>query len=166
MSTSTGQSSPPRTRRLYWVRQTLVHLVPIILVLRVSFEVMFRNDWFIRNPYLEPGRTATLFAFVPAGIRAEVDGYPLVPTGQVVALWAVVGAAVVFVDHLFVGVFGFTQGMTLTAMEIVRWAEAALAFAEMHAVPAAALVLSGAGPYRLRTTRTARESMGPAEHGG
>lgn len=166
VNTATDRPSPPRTRRLYWVLQALVRLVPIILVMRVSFEVMFRNDWFIWNPHLEPGQIATLIAFVPAGLWAVVDGYRLVPTGQVVALWAVVGAAVVFANHLFIGVFGFSQGMTLTAMEIVRWAEAALAFAGMHAVPAAALVLLGAGLYRLRTTRTTRESMGSAERGG
>lgn len=166
VGTAVDQPGPPRTRRRYWVLQVLVRLVPVVVVMPMSFEVMLRNDWFLWNPYLEPGQIATLLAFVSAGIWAVADGYRLGPTGQVIAVWAVVGAAVVIQNHLFVGGFGFSQGMALTAVEIMRWAEAALAIAGMHAGTAALLALSGAGSYRLRNTRTVRESMGSAESGG
>lgn len=164
-STTADQPSPRRTRPLYWVLQALMRLAPIILVMRASFEVMMRNDWFVRNPHLEPGQIAMLLAFVPAGLWAVADGYRLVPTGQVVALWAVVGAAVVFVNHLSVGLNGFFQGMPLTAVEIVRWAEAALGIAGMHAAPAALLVLLGAALYRYRNTRATCSSTSSAESG-
>ncbi|MEX5303680.1 hypothetical protein [Kocuria sabuli] len=164
-STTADQPGPRRTGPLYWVLRVLVRLVPIVVAMRVSFEVMLRNDWFLWNPHLGPGLIAMLIAFVPAGIWAVADGYRLVPTGQVVGLWAVVGAAVVFVHHLFVGVFGFFQGMPLTAMEIVRWAEAALGIAGMHAAPAAVLTLLGAALYRFRNTRATRNSTSPAESG-
>jgi hypothetical protein len=147
------------------VLRVLVRLVPIVAVMRASFEVMLRNDWFLWNPHLGPGSIAMLIAFVPAGIWAVAEGYHLVPTGQVVGLWAVVGAAVVFVNHLFVGVFGFFRGTSLTAVEIARWAEAALGIAGMHAAPAAVLTLLGAALYRFRSTRATRDSTRSAESG-
>lgn len=164
-STTADQAGPRRTGPLDWVLRVLVRLVPIVVVMRVSFEVMLRSDWFLWNPYPGPGLIAMLIAFVPAGIWAVADGYRLVPTGQVVGLWAVVGAAVVFVNHLFVGVFGFFRGMPLTAVEIVRWAEAALGIAGMHAAPAAGLALLGAGLYRLGSMRATRNSTSSAESG-
>lgn len=166
MEAAAETSARSRTDTVRWAWHFLVRLVPIVLVARVSFEVMFHNDWFLWNPHLTPGQIATLIAFVPAGLWAVADGYRLVPTGQVVALWAVVGAAVVIQNHLLVAALGFSQGMSLTVVETARWAEATLDFAVLHAVPAGILALLGAGLYRLRSRRAIRKSMGPAERGG
>lgn len=162
VSTAANQPSPARTRHLYWVLQVLVRLVPIVVVIRGSFELMFRNDWLLWNPYLEPGQIATLLAFVPAVLWAVTDGHRLVPTGQVVALWAAVGAAVVIQSQLYVAVFGVSQGMPLTVVEMVRWAGAALTIAALHAVVAGLLVLLGAGLYHLRNRRTTRSPTSSA----
>lgn len=150
---------------LRWILHFLVRWAPIMVALHVSFEVLLRNDWFLRNPYLDPGQAATVVAFLPAGLWAVADGYRLVPTGQVVALWAVVGAAMVLAAHLFTAVLGVSQGMTLTVVESARWAGAALDLAVLHAVPAGMLVLLGAGLHHLRSTRATRQSTTTAEGG-
>ena len=150
---------------LRWIGHFLVRWVPIMVALQVSFEVLLRSDWFLRNPDLDPGQAATLIVFVPAGLWAVADGYRLVPTGQAVALWAAVGAAMVLAAHLFTAVLGVTQGMALTVVEAARWAGAALDLAVLHAVPAGMLVLLGAGLHHLRSTRATRQSTTPSEGG-
>ncbi len=148
-----------------WIWHFLARWGPIMVALQLSFEVLLRNDWFLRNPDLDPGQAATVVVFVPAGLWAVADGYRLVPTGQAVALWAVVGAAMVLAAHLFTAVRGVTQGTTLTVAETARWAGAALDLAVLHAVPAGMLVLLGAGLHHLRSTRATGQSTTTADDG-
>ena len=148
-----------------WIWHFVVRWAPIMVALQVSFEVLLRSDWFLRNPDLDPGQAVTVVVFVPAGLWAVADGYRLVPTGQAVALWAVVGAAMVLAAHLFTAVLGVSQGMTLTVVETARWAAAALDLAALHAVPAGMIVLLGAGLHHLRSTRATRQSTTPSEGG-
>ena len=146
-----------------WIWHFVVRWAPIMVALQVSFEVLLRSNWFLRNPDLDPGQAATVVVFVPAGLWAVADGYRLVPTGQAVALWAVVGAAMVLAAHLFTAVLGVSQGMTLTVVETARWAAAALDLAALHAVPAGMLVLLGAGLHHLRSAPATGQPTTTAE---
>lgn len=148
-----------------WIWHFVVRWAPIMVALQVSFEVLLRSDWFLRNPDLDPGQAVTVVVFVPAGLWAVADGYRLVPTGQAVALWAVVGAAMVLAAHLCTAVLGVTQGMALTVGEAARWAGAALDLAVLHAVPAGLLVLLGAGLHHLWSTRATAQSTTTAGGG-
>ena len=70
----------PWAGALRWIWHFLVRWVPIMVALQVSFEVLLRTDWFLRNPHLDPGQAAAVVAFLPAGLWAVADGYRLVPT--------------------------------------------------------------------------------------
>ena len=155
MSPSASTSVPPRTRPRYWVLQVLVRVVPVVVVLQVSFEVLLHNNWFVTDSPDMPGLVAAMLAFVPAGIWAVVDGYRYVPTPQVVALWAAAGAMVALVNHLY----GYLSGLwayvlDLSLRELTLMLAQLLPLAVMYAASAALLALLGAGLYRYRDSRT------------
>lgn len=148
---SSATSVPPRTRPRYWVLQVLLRVVPVVVVLQGSFEVLLRNNWFVTDSPYMPGLVAAMLAFVPAGIWAVVDGYRYVPTPQVVALWAAAGAMVAVVNLVYgymMGLWGMVLDLPLG--DLAQMVEPLFVHAVMYAAPAALLALLGAGLYRYR----------------